>query len=87
MLDMSRNAVVKVEKLKEYIDYTAMMGLNTVTLYLENLYEMPDYPYFGYMCGRYTKEELKAIDDYAYKYGIEVYPVIQTLEHLERYLH
>lgn len=86
-LDMSRNGVLKVEKVKEYIAYTAMMGLNTCILYLEDTYELEGYPYFGYMRGRYTKEELKEIDRYAALFGIEVFPAIQTLGHLERYLH
>ena len=34
------------------------------------------------MRGRYTKEELREIDDYAYGFGIEVIPCIQTLAHL-----
>ena len=87
MLDFSRNGILKVEKVKEYIEYIAMMGLNRLVLYLEDMYEMKDYPYFGYMRGRYTVEELKAIDDYGAKFGIEVFPAIQTLGHMERYLH
>ncbi len=87
MLDMSRNAVLKVDKIKDYIDYCAMMGINQFTLYLEDIFELEGYPYFGYLRGRYTKEELKEIDDYAYSYGIEVVANVQTLAHLERYLH
>ena len=40
MLDMSRNAVLKVEKVKDYIDYCAMMGLNQFVLYIEDIYEI-----------------------------------------------
>ena len=39
------------------------------------------------MRGRYTKEELKEIDSYASGFGIEVFPAIQTLGHMERYMH
>lgn len=87
MLDMSRNAVLKVEKVKDYIEYIAMMGLNRLVLYIEDIYELKDYPYFGYMRGRYTKEELMEIDKYALQFGIEVFPAIQTLGHMERYMH
>lgn len=87
MLDMSRNAVFKVDKLKEYIDYYALMGLNSMMLYTEDTYTVDNYPYFGYLRGRFSKEELKEIDDYAFMYGIEVIPCIQTLGHLERYVH
>lgn len=86
MLDMSRNAVFKVDKLKEYIDYYALMGLNSMMLYTEDTYTVDNHPYFGYLRGRYSKEELKEIDDYAFMYGIEVIPCIQTLGHMERYI-
>ena len=33
MLDMSRNAVMKVSQLKKYIDYLAAMGFNALELY------------------------------------------------------
>lgn len=87
MLDMSRNAVLKVEKVKEYIEYIAMMGLNRLVLYIEDVYELENYPYFGYMRGRYTKDELREIDEYGQLFGVEVFPAIQTLGHMERYLH
>lgn len=38
------------------------------------------------MRGRYTQEELKEIDDYADQFGIEAFPSIQTLAHLEEFL-
>ncbi len=51
------------------------------------MYEMPDkYPHFGYMRGRYSTEELKELDDYAYSIGIEIVPCIQTLGHMNKYL-
>ena len=34
------------------------------------------------MRGRFSQEELKEIDDYAYDLGIEVIPCVQTLAHL-----
>ena len=63
------------------------MGLNQLVLYIEDVYELEGYPYFGYMRGRYTKEELKEIDDYAFCFGIEVIANVQTLAQMERYLH
>ena len=86
MLDLSRNAVMKVSAVKEYIAYMAAFGLNTVLLYTEDTYELKEYPFLGYMRGRYTKEEFKEIDDYAYSLGVEVIACIQTLGHMEQYL-
>lgn len=86
MLDASRNGVLRIESMEYLLRRMALMGLNLVMLYTEETYEVPERPYFGYMRGRYTHEELKAIDDYAYRFGIEVVPCIQTLAHLERAL-
>ena len=82
MLDCSRNAVMTVEALKRWIDLTADLGYNTLLLYTEDTYEIEGEPYFGYMRGRYTKEELREADRYARSKGMEVIPCIQTLAHL-----
>lgn len=86
MLDVSRNAVLKVDTVKQMICYMAFMGLNGLMLYAEDTYEVPNQPYFGYMRGRYTAQELKELDDYAAQFGIEVVPCIQTLAHLAQAL-
>lgn len=86
MLDMSRNGVMRVEAVKKYIAYMAAFGLNMLMLYTEDTYELEEYPFFGYMRGRYTREELKEIDDYAFSLGVELVPCIQTLGHMEQYL-
>lgn len=83
MLDCSRNGVMKLDVVKCFIRYMALMGLDTLMLYTEDTYEIPEYPYFGYMRGRYSCDELKEMDEYAYSYGIELIPCIQTLAHLE----
>ena len=84
MIDCSRNAVMNVKTLKKWIDLTADLGYNTLCLYMEDTYEVADEPYFGYLRGRYSKEELKEIDEYAKKRGMEVIPCIQTLAHLNQ---
>ncbi|MFD1175564.1 beta-N-acetylhexosaminidase [Paenibacillus puldeungensis] len=82
MLDASRNAVMKVDAIKQFLRYMAVMGLNGLMMYTEDTYEIKDLPYFGYMRGRYTEEELRECDDYADMFGIEIIPCIQTLGHL-----
>ena len=47
---------------------------------------MPEYPYLGYLRGRYTAEELQELDTYAWESGVELVPCIQTLAHLEQFL-
>ncbi|MCI8554298.1 MAG: beta-N-acetylhexosaminidase [Clostridiales bacterium] len=82
MMDCSRNAVPTVAAIQEMIVMLALMGLDTLQLYTEDLYELEGEPYFGYMRGRYTEAELKEIDDFADALGVEVVPCIQTLAHL-----
>lgn len=82
MADCSRNAVMNVAQIKRMIHWMALMGYDRLMLYTEDTFELEDYPFFGYFRGRYTKEELTAIDAYAGKFGIELVPCIQTLAHL-----
>lgn len=65
MFDLSRNAVLTVDSFRFMLNKMALMGMNTVMLYMEDTYTIADEPYFGYMRGRYSPAELKEIDDYA----------------------
>lgn len=80
--DCSRSAVLSVEGAKSIIRYLAVMGYHALQLYTEDTYEVKEYPYLGYMRGRYTGEELREIDRYCSLFGIELVPCIQTLAHL-----
>lgn len=82
MLDCSRNGVVNLNAAKQMVRYLALMGHNMLMLYTEDTYEVPEYPYFGYMRGRYTQKELQELDAYAKGYGVELIPCMQTLAHL-----
>src|SRR5690625_4891735 len=86
MFDFSRNAVMKPERFYEMVRILAVMGFDSAMLYMEDTYEVKGEPYFGYMRGRYSQEELTRLDDYAYQFGIELIPCIQTLAHLEEFL-
>ena len=81
MLDCSRNGVMKVSEVKHMIDALSKMGYNALELYTEDTFEIKGEPYFGYMRGRYTAEEIKEIDAYAISKGVELIPCIQTLAH------
>ncbi|NLX05842.1 MAG: beta-N-acetylhexosaminidase [Phycisphaerae bacterium] len=82
MLDCSRNAVMTAEHFRKWLRRLALMGYNMAMLYTEDTYELPDEPYFGYLRGRYTADELREIDAYAAGLGIEMIGCIQTLGHL-----
>ena len=83
MVDCSRNSVMTPNAVKKLIDILSKLGYNTIKLYTEDTYEIEGEPFFGYMRGRYTKEEIKDIDAYAISKGMELIPCIQTLAHLE----
>lgn len=82
MWDVSRNAVIRPEKWEEIFLRLALMGINSLQLYMEDVYEIPGEPFFGYGRGAYSAEELRGIDDAGRRLGIEVVPCIQTLGHL-----
>ena len=86
MIDCSRNGVASIPYIKELIEQLAVMGHTMLMLYMEDVYEVDEEPYFGYMRGRYSKEELKMLDDYAFQFGIELIPCIQTLAHFDQFL-
>ncbi len=86
MLDASRCAVPTVKTVCNLLDYLVLMGYGMAMLYTEDTVELPSRPYFGYMRGRYTHEELREIDDYAHAYGIELIPCIECFGHMEKYL-
>ena len=82
MIDLSRNSVYTMKTMKRFLCQLALMGFNTAYLYMEDTYELPGYPYFGYRRGRYSVAEQKELDDFADAIGIELIPCIQTLAHL-----
>lgn len=84
MLDCSRNSVMKVEEVKNFARIVKSFGYNMIQLYTEDTFEVEGEPYFGYLRGRYSKDELKDIISYCESIGIEVIPCIQTLAHLNQ---
>ena len=86
MIDASRCAVQTVSSIKSILDYLALMGYGMAMMYTEDTVELPNRPYFGYLRGRYTADELRAMDDYAYEYGIEMIPCIECYGHMGKYL-
>ncbi len=86
MLDCSRNAVMTVEHFKGWLRQLALLGYNMAMLYTEDTYDLPGEEYFGYLRGKYSAVELREIDNYAGRLGIEMIGCIQSLGHLERIL-
>lgn len=82
-LEPSGNGVYRIETIKKYCDILSVLGYDTLYLDISGAFEIKDEPYFCYMRGRYTCEELREIDSYATEKGLRVIPIIQTLAHLQ----
>jgi len=82
MFDLCQgSAALSVERMKFFLRKCAIMGLSQFLMYMEDTFDVPEEPYFGYMRARYTQAELKELDDYAYALGIELIPCVQSLAH------
>ena len=81
MIDCSRGAVLNVSAVKKLIDTLQKMHYNALELYTEDTFAVDGEPYFGYLRGRYSGDELQEIDAYAAAHGIELIPCVQTLAH------
>ncbi len=86
MLDVSRDAVLRNDTVEALLVRFALCGINTVMLYSEDTYQVPDQPMFGYLRGAYSFEDLAGFDKFAQALGIEMFPCIETLGHLEQVL-
>ena len=84
MVDCSRNAVLNLNALKRLVELISKCGYNALMLYTEDTYEVEGEPYFGHLRGRYSKEEIKEIVNYAKTFDVEVIPCIQVLAHLNQ---
>ncbi len=86
MPDASRNGVLTPKAVKALMRRCGLMGFNCFILYTEDTYEVPGEPFFGYLRGRYSQEELRDLDAYAATLGMEMFLSIQTLGHLGQVL-
>lgn len=83
MFDCSRGAVPSIPFLKRTAARLSLLGLTHLALYTEDTFEVTDMPFIGFGRGRYSKDEIRELDDFCFELGIELFPCIQTLGHLE----
>lgn len=86
MIDCSRNGVPNIKALERMLVMLSVMGYDTVQLYTEDTYLIEGYPFFGYLRGAYSNDELRHLDTAASRVGIELVPCIQTLAHMKHAL-
>lgn len=73
------NATPKKETLKKLIRSLALMGYDSLILFAEDLFEIENCPYLGSFKKRYSKEDIREIDEYARLFGIELIGGIECL--------
>lgn len=83
MIDCSRGGVPKIGFLKRCIAKMALTGLSHLALYTEDTFEVEGEPWIGFARGGYSKAEIRELDAFASSLGVELFPCIQTLGHLE----
>ncbi len=86
MVDASRGGVPHVAQVKRMIATAALLGFSHLALYTEDTYEVSGHPLFGYLRGAYTQAELAELSAYGKLLGVELFPCLQTLAHLEQVL-
>ena len=71
-----------VETFIEMLGYMKQMGYTGVIFGLEDNFYLDDEPYFGMHRGKYTKDELKAINKACKDLGLNITPHFQNLGHI-----
>ena len=82
LVSCASNGVLTVQSVKELVLCLEKMGYNLLELCIDDTYKIDSEPFFGYLRGGYTREEIREMDAFAAAHGIELVPDIQTLGHL-----
>ena len=80
--DVARGQVSTVENYKDMIRTLAEFKMNTLMLYMEELFRFKAYPEIGVGRGAFTKAEVDELEAYAKPYNVEIIPVFQLLDHM-----
>lgn len=73
--------LMRVEKMKRFIDYMAAFGYTSMRWEVGMYMDVDDEEPVDYLGGKYTHEEIKELDDYAFERGIELIPCVQCFKH------
>ena len=79
--DCSRGQMPTLHSAKSLIDNLALYRYNALTLYIEDVVDIPGHPDISAGRGGWTTAELQEIITYADDFGIEVFPTFSLLGH------
>ncbi|MGV9141470.1 MAG: family 20 glycosylhydrolase, partial [Promethearchaeota archaeon] len=84
--DCSRGQIFSVKSAKRFIRILSHYKLNTMCLYIEDIFTHPKHPLIGKNRGAFTPEEIREIDEYAINHFIELIPIFECLGHVDNIL-
>ena len=79
--DIARGQVSTMANFRKIIRSLAAFKLNTMLLYLQDMYRFETYPAIGAGRGALTREQVDALEAYAARYNVEIIPVFEMLGH------
>ena len=80
--DVTRGKIPKVETLKKLIDVLAMTKHNVFQIYVEHVFDFPQYESVKEKLGYYTADEIVEIRDYCEENFIDFQPSLSCFGHL-----
>lgn len=85
-LDIARGGVPKLEYFEKLLRLLFLLKYNYLAVYVEDLFPWKSYPEIGVDRGRLTYEEWSRIVWYGAQLGVDVFPSLEILGHMEHIL-
>ncbi|MFX1385465.1 MAG: glycoside hydrolase family 20 zincin-like fold domain-containing protein, partial [Promethearchaeota archaeon] len=86
--DISRGQAPTIENLKKFIKELSHYKINQYYLvYINDMFSFSNHPEIGKDRGRYSKDDILELQDFATKHFIEIIPIFQTVGHWDNILH
>jgi hexosaminidase len=85
-LDIARGGVPKLEYFEKLLRLLFLLKYNYLAVYVEDLFPWKSYPEIGIDRGRLTYDEWSRIVSYGSQLGIDVFPSLEILGHMENIL-
>ncbi len=84
--DVSRGQIPTVESVKRFIKNISQFKNNYYAMYIEDVFQSSKHPKVGAGRGAFTPEEIMEIDEYAKSRFVTIFPILETLGHMDNIL-
>ncbi len=86
--DISRGQAATIENLKKFISELSHFKINHYYLvYMQEMFSYKNHPEIGKDRGKYSKEDIQDLTEYARKHFVELIPIFNANGHWENILH